>query len=395
MKPRSTHSGEVLYRQVAQRIREDFLQPAQSGDRLPGELKLAKLYGVSLATVREALSWLDRAGEVRRSHRSGNYATDGGRNRKHGCIGVWFDMDIAHPRLPHSALIHLQQIRRLIREKGWECRVFLGDRSIGDLSLHLPQEELIEALESHSIDGLLMMNGYVQANWLQVVRKTGIPVAGFSQYLDNRVYCDRMQTIHRAVDCLIQQGRSRIAFFGWYGQFGLQELSPHSRVDKPGEMMAQALLQAGLPVYSEWLSHDMFPSSQGAGWEALREVWSARREKPDGIYVHDDSMFMDLARAVQETGVRVPEDVTIIVSTEKDACLPVPFPYYRLETDNGSRNRTLVLLMEALIRGEELKERQIRLDPVLRVRRVEPESGMPQTAQGRPVGQAHLSFGEK
>lgn len=378
-----SHSKEVLYRQIAQRVREDFLETAQPGDRLPAEAKLAKLYEVSLATVREALSWLDRAGEVRRAHRSGNYATRSGRSRKHGCIGVWFDMDIAHPRLPHSALIHLQQVRRVIREKGWECRIFLGDRAIGDLSLQLPQEELIEALENRAIDGLLVMNGYVQANWLQVVRKTGIPIAGFSQYLENRVFGDRRQTLQRAVACLKEQDRSRIAFFGWYGQFGLRELSPNSRVDKPGEMMAQALLKAGLPVYPEWLSHDMFPANKGAGWEALREVWSARREKPNGIYVHDDSMFADLSRAVSETGMRVPEEVTIIVSTIKDSYLPVPFPYYRLEEDTGPRIRTLVLLMEALIRGENLKERQIMLNPVLRVRRVEPDSGVSREVEKR------------
>lgn len=62
---------ELVLRKLKQLIEEKF----KEGDKLPSELELAKLFGVSRATLREALRILEEEGYVVRKHGVGTFVS--------------------------------------------------------------------------------------------------------------------------------------------------------------------------------------------------------------------------------------------------------------------------------------------------------------------------------
>jgi GntR family transcriptional regulator len=103
------------------------------GAKLPNEDDLAQRFGVSRATVREAVSGLVEAGYVTRRHGSGTYVT-GTLPRRHA-----LDMSVSYTRM--------------IREAGLEPGLVLLDRSEHPasadeaLALRVPVGELLLAVE--------------------------------------------------------------------------------------------------------------------------------------------------------------------------------------------------------------------------------------------------------
>lgn len=68
------NSKEPLYEVVARRLREEIEDGVFSDEsRLPSEEEMAKLFGVSRPTVREALSALEKQGYLRRVHGVGTW----------------------------------------------------------------------------------------------------------------------------------------------------------------------------------------------------------------------------------------------------------------------------------------------------------------------------------
>jgi GntR family transcriptional regulator len=64
----------ALWYQIAQGLQLDFVDRAASGDlRLPTEAELAKSYGVSLLTLRQAMDFLARKGLVDRKRKLGTF----------------------------------------------------------------------------------------------------------------------------------------------------------------------------------------------------------------------------------------------------------------------------------------------------------------------------------
>jgi GntR family transcriptional regulator len=123
---------------VATRTREELLRDLldgrySHGTKLPNEEALAQRFGVSRATVREAVSGLVEAGYVTRRHGSGTYVT-GNLPRRHA-----LDMSVSYTRM--------------IKEAGMEPGLVVLDRSERPASgeetraLRLAPGELVLAVE--------------------------------------------------------------------------------------------------------------------------------------------------------------------------------------------------------------------------------------------------------
>jgi DNA-binding LacI/PurR family transcriptional regulator len=97
--------------------------------------------------------------------------------------------------------------------------------------------------------------------------------------------------------------------------------------------LREALTECGLDYRAEWVRHDLNPMLSGAGWEEFREIWLARREKPDGLLVADDVLFNEAVTAIQELGIRVPERLRIVTHANKGAARRYPFPVTEVQLD--------------------------------------------------------------
>ena len=76
-------SAEPLYEQVIRKIKADISEGVYSvGDRIPSEMELCELYGVSRITVRKALEIMNKNGVLARKQGKGTFVSEPGNARE-------------------------------------------------------------------------------------------------------------------------------------------------------------------------------------------------------------------------------------------------------------------------------------------------------------------------
>jgi len=315
MPPKRTR--EPLHIQIAKQLRREVARTKKTGDKLESELALAKRFDTSVLTVREALSALVEQGVVVRRHGSGTYVLDP-RARQH--VGIFINLDIAHPRTSYFNLRAIQQLRQIMRAAGYKVRLYVGDVQPGDEWDGVPTSpEFVEAIAAGDLCAVAAISTDV-GTWAQPLVNEGIPVIGPTPAFPLMVNCDTASTIRHGIERLILQGRKRIAYIGWGDGNAQERVSPILREYK-------------LPYYPEWVRTDLHPSSEGAGWEELRAIWLARNEKPDGLLIGDDMLLMDVAAAILDFDISVPKDLHVVSMSNRGSLVVAPFPVDHMEFD--------------------------------------------------------------
>ncbi|MCZ7647323.1 MAG: GntR family transcriptional regulator [Planctomycetota bacterium] len=304
-----------LHRRIADRMRDEFLRGFQPGAKLPSQNELAGRLGVSVLTVREALSALAEEGLIQRRQGSGTYLADLAPGRD---VGVLIELDIAHPRTSFFFLRVVQQTRLALRRRGYRARLYAG---------HLPPdapwsgrigcEEFWEDLERKRLRGVAAVGLNADGPWWTRFQGYGIPAVGGGLGFARRVRLEDGRMIQMGVDYLVSQGRRRIACMSW---------------GRPAPFV-EALKAHGLAARPEWIRCDLHPASAGAGWEELRELWAGAGEKPDGLVIGDDMLFLDARSALLELRLAVPAELTIVTHANRGATYPASFPVAKLEVD--------------------------------------------------------------
>jgi DNA-binding LacI/PurR family transcriptional regulator len=75
------------------------------------------------------------------------------------------------------------------------------------------------------------------------------------------------------------------------------------------------------------------PLEPGAGWSEFREIWAGSREKPDCVIFSDDVLFQDAIPAILASGVHIPDELEVVVFSNRGTDLPRPFSYTRMDCD--------------------------------------------------------------
>jgi DNA-binding LacI/PurR family transcriptional regulator len=145
--------------------------------------------------------------------------------------------------------------------------------------------------------------------------------------------------VRRSVRHLVGQGCRRIAMLSFAPGAGEVALK-------------SALTECGLDYRAEWVRHDLHPMLSGAGWEEFREIWMARREKPDGLIVVDDVLFDEVRIAIQELGLHVPEQLRIVTHANKGAARRYPFAVTEVQIDPERYAESLGGMLLSRLRGE-------------------------------------------
>jgi DNA-binding LacI/PurR family transcriptional regulator len=71
----------------------------------------------------------------------------------------------------------------------------------------------------------------------------------------------------------------------------------------------------------------------GAGWEEFREIWFGGGEKPDALLVADENYLPEVAMAVIQLGIRVPQDLLLVSHRTRHVQWAVPLPVAYIEED--------------------------------------------------------------
>jgi DNA-binding LacI/PurR family transcriptional regulator len=327
-----------LHRRLADQLRQEIARRRYpAGYRLAAETALAKRFGASVLTVREALRSLAQAGLVERRHGSGTYVLAPPTRRT---VGVLLDHDIGLSHFSFSLRRIHQQVRRELAAAGYLARSYLGFKEFTAVARpDVTCPEFVEDVREGRLAGVAIVSGTLAPDLRDELRRQGVPVVGGDVAMAGRMESHLPALVGAGVRYLAEHGCRRLAMAGW-GQHALFQA---------------ALAEHGLEYRPAWVRDDLHPAWSGAGWEEFREIW-AGTEKPDGLLITDDVLSQDVTLAILEMGIRVPEDLRVASHANKGSDLRYPFPVELLTVDPDLRAHHLSAELMRLLRGEPAME---------------------------------------
>ncbi|KAF1710519.1 LacI family transcriptional regulator [Pseudoxanthomonas kalamensis DSM 18571] len=173
-------------------------------------------------------------------------------------------------------------------------------------SYHGHPEEQSEALRTMRgrVDGLLVLSPYAdRPGFLTENLPAALPVVLINTHLPNTAYpvlnIDNHGGAMAMVEHLVQAGHRRIAFIG----------GPEGNFDA-GERQRGYLeaVQALSPGNAPWVLEGDF--SEASGYEAGCRLL-ASEQRPDAVFAANDMMALGCLFALNEAGLRVPEDIAL------------------------------------------------------------------------------------
>ncbi|WP_158862397.1 LacI family DNA-binding transcriptional regulator [Leifsonia sp. AG29] len=135
----------------------------------------------------------------------------------------------------------------------------------------------------------------------------GGPVRGLRS-----VGIDEKATARRATEHLIGLGHRDIAHLGGEDEEGLNSQVPAGRL----RGFTQAMVDAGLPVRSEWIIPGGFSLPEGR--TAMNRLLSRPGPRPTAVFAGSDEMAFGAILAAGDHGLRVPEDLSVIGIDDHD-----------------------------------------------------------------------------
>lgn len=360
---------------LARTIRRRIVARRQPGERLPSMAELARRFGISLNTIMAALAILDREGMVERRHGSGTYVTDGARRQP---VALVVGIDPRYPQVTYFPIRTMQVLSGFLRGQGYRTRPYWVTFAPDQPRLDPSYLDLIEDVREHRLCGAAAVRGFPDTQWTEAAQAVGIP---FVNGTDGRYQIGVPGVsgmVKTGVRRLLEKGCRRIALMGW---FGSGKVASEARA-----VLAAVLKEQGLAMRQRWFQGELHPAWAGAGYEEFKEIWTAEKEKPDGLLVCDDILCADVAVAILENGIRVPDQMLVATHTTRGSGIVYPFPTIQLEYDPDAHARAMGEMLVRLIRKEPVPEPRVML-PI----RVVDGLGRNPPAQARPALQPQLA----
>jgi DNA-binding LacI/PurR family transcriptional regulator len=167
-------------------------------------------------------------------------------------------------------------------------------------------EAVIHMVQGKRVDGMILLNSKVEDKVISYLKGIEFPFVVIGKpYKDveeiTHVDNDNFRAMKEATEFLIELGHQQIAFIG--GSLDLvvtvDRLLGYER----------ALRNAGIDLKNEYIIHEEF--LREGGQEGVAELMSLD-QPPTAIVVTDDFMALGVLNKLDELGVRVPEDISIV-----------------------------------------------------------------------------------
>jgi GntR family transcriptional regulator of arabinose operon len=308
--PLNRDSGTVLYRQLANILRQRILDGTMPGGAgLPTEFGLSATYGISRGTVRQALSLLADEGLVERvpgrgtfvRHRDGPASQVIGPERAIGLV-----IPSANDQLSLNILVGVESVAK---HRGYQVVFNHSNESLSQ------EKEDVDRLCADGVAGVIVFPvsdvEYDETIWrLHAVKFPFVLVDRYFPALDcDYVVVDNWGGGYRATEHLIILGHSRIAFLH-QAQAGYKTTSVRDRYLG----YRKALADYGLPFQAAWASsleyREPSPGDQDISASCVRYL--QRADRLDAVFAANDIVAIGLVSAAASLGVHVPDELAIV-----------------------------------------------------------------------------------
>lgn len=263
---------------------------------------IAKHSGYSIATVSKTLNNKSVSEQARKKilkaveelHYTPNSSARTLATNKSWMIGVVFGenlgIGIAHPFF--SQVI-----------EGFKKHVELYNYDLLFVSRHMGlQQETYRHLQHRGVDGIVIIQSF------GVDEMKNIDMAIPTVYIDRpseepgTVYSDNRSGSRLAVNHLVENGHSKIAHI-------MGNQSNYAGIER-AKGFKQAMNDQGLSIPDNYLVDGGY-YSQAGGREAMIRLLSLE-ERPTAVYVAGDEMAIAAIKVIKESGLRVPEDISVV-----------------------------------------------------------------------------------
>lgn len=209
-----------------------------------------------------------------------------------------------------------------------DFRLLLGG---ADDPHHEPQA-VLHLIRSQQVDGIIVQASRVGVDTTDVLLAEHLPFVLLGRPVEDTpeiswIEVDALQSTREAIQYLIRLSHRRIAFIG--GRPNMVVTLDRLRGYR------QALDEAGLLYDERLIGYGEFHQEGGA--KAMRQFLSLDQERPTGIFAANDLMAIGAMHALEEAGLNVPHDCSVVGSNDSPiAALVSPHltssraPYYEL-----------------------------------------------------------------
>jgi len=343
-----------LYEVVAERILEQYVRKAKVGDRLPTEAQFAKVFEVSVPTIREALRSLTQAGFLDRRQGSGTYRCEAPAESAVAALqaasqkmaAIISPLDLTDGGLSRFHLQLALHASKSLRQRGIRSELYFGETA-PSAPRKFDDAQLCEDIRAGRISAALTISEDLetQADYRQLLAERDIPVESCNEMFASNGQPTRIDFLNRAVETLASHGRRKIACLG------LGSAPSDSLV----RSFKQIVARHGAITDDAWIVGNLHPNEIGSGYSLIREMWSTGRIKPDGLLLCDEIFFPDAALAIQELSIRVPEQLVIVSYNNIGVKLVAPFPVVELQFDSLALAEQVAANVAARLLGGETR----------------------------------------
>lgn len=297
--------------QIAVAILSDYIQSGRvkAGMKLPTVRDMEERYGVSRATIVQALTILQQQGWIERRHGSGVYVREpehsNSRPRLIGYVARNTDSEVilrVYDGVERVARIHdmhvlvgsagesyeteRTQVHRMVQAGCQAVVLFPVSRTQRQLDTDYLKKELLD------FPIVLVDIAYPEQRRPQVV-------------------FDNYRLGYEMTEMLLHEGHQRIAFMDV--ESGADHLMHYSTRERYRGYL-DALQHAGAPVYEEdhWIMSGKLPGDDMADTVLpFLQKWKASPARPSALIALEDFAAMRSIQVAQSLGIRVPDELTV------------------------------------------------------------------------------------
>lgn len=177
--------------------------------------------------------------------------------------------------------------------------------------LNATPDALISSLKTLQDGGVLLV-GPAEPRIIQIIQETKIPLVLIDNYIPktalDSVISDNFGGAKQAVDHLLAQGHRQIAFIGGPSAHENRPINRIYTIARRAAGYRTALLDAGLEIdYKLYTESDLSPEG---GYRACRQLLE-KGLKFSALFCANDSVAFGAMKALRETGLLVPDDVSV------------------------------------------------------------------------------------
>lgn len=166
-----------------------------------------------------------------------------------------------------------------------------------------------ESFYQRRIDGGIFIGAANHEPLIEELVADGFMVAIVDQHLPGRTESNRLvfnfdneTGVGQAIDYLVNLGHKRIGIING-------DMNRHSGPSK-WRGFQDAMLRNDLPIAEQWILPGDF--NEASGYKAIKTFLALKIELPTAIFAANDSVAFGAIRALNESGLRVPQHISII-----------------------------------------------------------------------------------